>query len=136
MDWRSDEGKEGWGEAKCVNFGPQGVAIPVAPNTVITVNKYILTMHASEDLARGFAHGEKQHRPPPGPDEISFDEAMVPDLVKKYWDILGNAAKKLGGYVRSEDAGAQKNGRQLTKLHVGDAYANLIFPTKYEDWGT
>ena len=91
------------------------------------------------DLDRGFVHGEKEHRPPPTADEISFEEAMTPAIAKKYWDILKDAAKKLGGYARDSSARLLRDTPHYPGGERGPGekgFAKLVFPSKYEEWGT
>ena len=91
------------------------------------------------DLDRGFVHGEKEHRPPPTADEISFEEAVTPAIATKYWDILKDAAKKLGGYARDSTARLLRDTPHYPGGERGPGekgFAKLVFPSKYEEWGT
>ena len=79
-------------------------------------------------LDRGFRHAEKQHRPPPAADDLTFEEAWTPALKKRYRNILEGSVWRLGGYT------PEKSSRFL-KEQV-EEFAKSVFPEKYEDWGT
>ena len=80
-------------------------------------------------LDRGFRHAEKLHRPPPAADELTFEEAWTPVLKKRYWRILEGSVWRLGGYM------PEKSSRFL-KEEQAEEFAKVVFPEKYEDWGT
>ena len=59
----------------------------------LTVNGTIIS---DEELDRAFASAQSEHRPPPQADDLMFDDAFTPDLIRRYWETLGSSASEFG----------------------------------------
>lgn len=59
----------------------------------LTANGTVIT---DADLDRAFASAQSERRPLPSPDDLTFREAFTPDLIRRYWAILGDQANVFG----------------------------------------